>query len=154
MSRKSDVPDPRKATADVLADMKGIAKTDLPKAPQGGKVKVNRTKPKEPFKGSPVTAYVRSLGDYKTVQEVADILGIAPQTVRKYAANRVTQAPSFYAPFGKTKVYLYTKEDIQALRDYLQARRAVIPTSGRDPVAEPEHLKSAREARKKTAKRS
>lgn len=74
---------------------------------------------------SPVSDYVRSLGDYKTTSEVAEEVGQSEAWVRKAAAKRWTQAPSKVAPFGQTHVYLYTKEDIAALKKFLKDNRQV-----------------------------
>lgn len=94
---------------------------------------------------SPVTTYVRSLpgGPYFTALEVAQQLGCSVQAIRKYAKNKVTQAPSYEAPFGKLVIYLYTKEDVEALRAYISGRRQVFPTQGTRP--EPPALRKSRE---------
>lgn len=100
-------------------------------------------------KPSPVTNYVRSLGEdpdqYKTTHEVAKELGISTQFLRKMAKEKVTQAPSFVAPFGRLRVYLYTKDDIEELRQHLADRRQIFRTDEVDPLPEPEMLRKARE---------
>lgn len=80
---------------------------------------------KGPTDRSPVIDYIRSLGDYRSTGEVAEILGRSSAWVRKAAAKRWTQAPSYVASFGNTHVFLYTEEDIQALRDYIKQNQAV-----------------------------
>lgn len=72
-----------------------------------------------------MTDYVKSLGEYYTTQEVAEQIGRSENWVRKAAAKRWTQAPSYVAPFGDTHVNLYTKEDIEALKEYLKDNRKV-----------------------------
>lgn len=74
---------------------------------------------------SPVTDYVRSLGDYRTSAEVAEEIGRSVQWVRKAAEKRLTQAPSYVAPFGTTHVNLYTKEDVDALKQYIRENQMV-----------------------------
>lgn len=74
---------------------------------------------------SPVTDYVKSLGDYYTTAEVAEMVGRSENWVRKAAAKRWTQAPSYVAPFGDAHVNLYTDEDVKALRDYIAKNRRV-----------------------------
>lgn len=77
---------------------------------------------------SPVIQYVRSLGkDYRTTQEVADELGLSPNTIRKFAKDPDLKAPSYVAPFGKTVVRLYTPEDLEELRRHLADRQRVVP---------------------------
>lgn len=76
-------------------------------------------------KQSPVISYVRSLGDFKVASEVADELDVSVALIRKLARNRVTQAPSKVAPFGNSRVHLYTPEDVTALREYLEDQHKV-----------------------------
>lgn len=77
---------------------------------------------------SPVVEYVRSLGsEYMTTQEVADDLGLSPNTIRKFAKDPDLKAPSYVAPFGKTVVRLYTPEDMAELRRFLAKRQKVMP---------------------------
>lgn len=79
----------------------------------------------KPGRQSPVVDYVRSLGDYKITSEVATELGISDGLVRRLAKKRVTQAPSKVAPFGDTHVALYTPDDVEALRTYLENKRVI-----------------------------
>lgn len=75
----------------------------------------------------PVIAYVRNLGDYFTSSEVAEQLDVSPGWVRKAARERWTQAPSWVAPYGRNHVYLFTSEDVEALRSYLD-HPSIVPT--------------------------
>ena len=86
-----------------------------------------RKNPGKKGRTSPVTEYVRSLGnDYRTTQEVADVLGVSPNTVRKFAKDPDLKAPTYLAPFGKTVVYLYTTEDVDELKAHLAKRHRVV----------------------------
>jgi hypothetical protein len=135
---KSDPFDPVVAAhtdlVEYLKELKGVRPTTKPpfKAEEPA-VRIKTPAPKKPPVDrsiSPVTHYVRSLpgGPYFTAQEVADQVGCSVQAIRKYAKNEVTQAPSFEAPFGKLTIHLYTKEDVQALKDYINARKQVVPS--------------------------
>lgn len=131
------------AMLDLHKELKGVKPTF--KAPVEEPVESKSVLRRKERSGvSPVTAYVRSLpgGPYFTALEVAQQLGCSVQAIRKYAKNKVTQAPSYEAPFGKLVIYLYTKEDVQALKDYIGNRRQVFPTQGTRP--EPPALKNAR----------
>jgi hypothetical protein len=74
---------------------------------------------------SPVIDYARSLGPYFVASEVAEQIGMSAGWVRKASRNRWTQAPSYVAPYGDTHLFLYTKEDVKALKEYLKKERVV-----------------------------
>lgn len=74
---------------------------------------------------SPVTLFVRSLGDYYTSKEVAEKLGVSVSLVRKMAREGATDAPSYVAEMGHTTMSLYTPEDIDTLRKHLNTRNRV-----------------------------
>jgi hypothetical protein len=109
------------ATQELFAELKGVKVNTV--------TRYRRKKLDHERKGkegrSPVKDYIRSLGDYKSTKEVAEELGKSEGWVRKAAAKRWTQAPSYVAPFGDTHVNLYTEEDIQALKDYIETHHAV-----------------------------
>lgn len=92
--------------------------------------------PSEP-RMSPVTMYVRNLSrqmgkTFYTANEVAIFLGVSVQAIRKYGKNQVCGkdvAPSFRAHQGKMTVYLYTEDDVDALRQYLGNRNGVVKLS-------------------------
>jgi hypothetical protein len=112
----------RRALDDLYGEMKGVRLNTT---------KRRRRKPltheRKGKKGrrSPVTDYVRSLGDYLTTAEVAEKVGKSEGWVRKAAAKRWTQAPSYVAPFGDTHVNLYTPEDVEALKAYIAEHHKV-----------------------------
>lgn len=96
--------------------------------PRPPKKEVAMDHPRKGPKGrvSPVMDFVRSLGKhYRTTQEVADELGMSPNTIRNFSKNPDIKAPSYIAPFGKTYVRLYTPEDIEELRKYLSHRQPI-----------------------------
>lgn len=79
----------------------------------------------------PATKFVRSLdGTYYMLREAAEMLGISGHTLRKFNENEEADLKaSFVAYFGKVKIFLYTEDDIEKIREYLDARRQVYPTS-------------------------
>lgn len=122
MSEPSDA-EIQAAVDEFYSDVRGIRPNRKPKrrkpVSQRHRGKKGRT--------SPVIEYVRSLGDeYLTTQEVADELGLSPNTIRKFAKDPDLRAPSYVAPFGKTVVRLYTPDDMEELRAYLADRHRVI----------------------------
>lgn len=129
MTREPNLdPDPdavRRVANEIYGEQRGVRPNRKPKK-RRRKVTQRRHGPKG--RTSPVIEYVRSLGDdYKTTQEVADELGLAPNTVRKFAKDADLKGPSYVAPFGRTVVRLYTEADVQELRNYLGQRRKVYP---------------------------
>jgi len=95
---------------------------------------------------SPVLKWVAELSrlegkDFYVASQVATELGISVQAVRKYAKNRVCgegKVPSYRARFSKKtgpngeddgiQINLYTKEDIETLREFLNGRQVVYKT--------------------------
>jgi hypothetical protein len=68
---------------------------------------------------SPAARLVSSLdGQYYMLSEVAEILGKDPMTLRRAMYKDRVKAPSFEVKQGKMKVYAYTADDIQELREY------------------------------------
>jgi len=77
----------------------------------------------------PSTRFVRSLdGEYFMLREAAEILGISSQSLRKTVHTKDVEAPSFWVMFGKLKIYLYTREDIEEVRAWLKAREEIYKT--------------------------
>lgn len=78
---------------------------------------------------SPVVDFVNKLPgreNYFTASQVAEKLGVAGSTVRHYARKGVLPIPSYHAMFGDVKISLFTAEDIELLRKYLENRNQVI----------------------------
>jgi transposase-like protein len=75
----------------------------------------------------PVSAFVRTLdGDYYLVREAAEALGISQHQLRRAIKHEQTgMLPSHGVMIGKMKVYLYTIEDIERMRDIIAQQRAV-----------------------------
>lgn len=94
---------------------------------------VSRTADSTETRISPVTMYVRKLSKqmgetFYTAKEVAEMVGVSVQAIRKYGKNEVCGkgvAPSRMAKQGKMTVYLYTEEDVEAIRHYLGGRSTV-----------------------------
>jgi hypothetical protein len=73
---------------------------------------------------SPVIAYVRSLGmDALVASQVAVEVGCSVEMVRKLQKNPDLKAPSFEVPYGRNKIYLYTPEDVEEIRQHLLEQR-------------------------------
>jgi len=60
--------------------------------------------------------------DLMVMSEVASTLGVATITVRRLLGKEGIQAPSKYYERGGYKVYLYTPEDVQELREHFYKR--------------------------------
>jgi hypothetical protein len=106
----------RLALNDLYGELKGVQDNTTPRRK---KHKMDHERKGKKGRRSPVTDYVRSLGDYFTTAEVAEQVGRSEGWVRKAAEKRWTQAPSYVAPYGDTHVNLYTKEDVKALKKYI-----------------------------------
>jgi hypothetical protein len=119
----------RRALDDAYGELKGVR---LNTTKRYRRKKLDHERKGKKGRTSPVVDYVRSLGPYLTTHEVAEKIGMSTQWVRKAAEKRWTQAPSYVAPFGSTHVYLYTEDDVKALRDYLKNERKVIKRSDFD----------------------
>lgn len=80
----------------------------------------------------PATRFVRSLpGDYFLLREAAEATGVSQFTLRKMIADDIPNCtPSKYAMFGKIKIYLYTRQDIENIRKYLGNRHQIFNHTG------------------------
>lgn len=81
----------------------------------------------------PTTRFVRSLdGDYFMLREAAEMLGVHHRTLRNLIRDYPEQelGPSYVAYMGKVKIYLYTREDIEAIRQHMADRKTVYLASG------------------------
>ena len=80
----------------------------------------------------PATRFVRSLpGEYFLLREAAEASGVSQFTLRKMIADDIPECvPSKYAMFGKIKIYLYTREDIERIRGYLGNRQRIFAHNG------------------------
>lgn len=83
----------------------------------------------------PATAFVRSLdGTYYMVREAADLLGVNHRLLRKFMdGDDADLKPSFLGYLGKVKIYLYTADDIDKIREYLEQRKTVYPNLAEAP---------------------
>ena len=80
----------------------------------------------------PATHFVRSLpGGYFMLREAAEATGVSQFTLRKMIADDIPNCtPSKYAMFGKIKIYLYTRDDIENIRKYLGNRHQIFNHTG------------------------
>jgi hypothetical protein len=103
-------PDPTElgeAFVALFGDLKGV-RSNRARPPRRKPRSMHERKGK-PNKLPPITAYVRSLGNYYTASEVAELIGRSPAWVRKAAERRWTQAPS----------------DVEALKKFIEHNRTV-----------------------------
>ena len=125
-----DVPKTAQATLESYArELYGVTDNETPRPPPktrdrpGGKPR------------SPILSFVENLpGEYLITNQVAEILGISPHTVRRLSKARITHAPSYMARFGKNQIALYTREDVQVLAEYLTESREVLTREAYDSV--------------------
>jgi hypothetical protein len=76
----------------------------------------------------PATRLVRSLdGEYYKLVEAAEMLGIGSSTLRKYiSTGNKEMSPSKQINYlDKVRIYLYTAEDIERMREYLGSMSSV-----------------------------
>lgn len=80
----------------------------------------------------PVTRFVRSLpGDYFMLREAAHACDVSQFTLRKFIAEDVKEClPSKTTQFGKIRVYLYTREDIERIQKHLEQQSRVYDYNG------------------------
>lgn len=99
----------------------------------------------------PSTRFVRSLdGEYFMLREAAAMLGISSQALRKTVHDTSLNAPSFWVMFGKLKIYLYTRADVEETRKWFKEREQVFRTGeGPQPkVGRPRKYTQAQRAEK------
>ena len=80
----------------------------------------------------PTTKFVRSLeGEYYKLTEAAEYLKVSPASLRKFIKDdSANLGPSKVAYFGRTTIYLYTKDDLSKISEYLETRRRVFDSEG------------------------
>lgn len=119
--------------------------------------KVAKRPPNSDQSLDPTTRFVRSLdGDYFMLREAAEMLGVHHRTLRTLIRDFGDQelGPSFVAYMGKVRIYLYTREDIEAIREHLENRRTVYPTSGEPRTSGRPRIYTAEERRARQRKYS
>jgi hypothetical protein len=114
MPKSANIPDPFKVPFQTPEDT-GIKGRAVPKL-------------KNTRQLSPAKSFVAALGvDGKTMNEVAKELGISRTYMLKLLEVESLKAPSLVAPFGSRKIYVYTPEDREELREYLARERTAVP---------------------------
>jgi hypothetical protein len=80
----------------------------------------------------PVTRFVRSLpGSYYMLREAAFACDVSQFTLRRFIQDDVKEClPSKTTMFGKIRVYLYTKEDVERIQNYLANQVRVYDYTG------------------------
>jgi hypothetical protein len=81
------------------------------------------------------TKFVRSLdGNYFMLREAAESLKVSHATLRKFIKDDNEKlGPSKCVWFGKSKIYLYTTEDINKISKYLESRKEVFDNDETQP---------------------
>lgn len=94
--------------------------------------------PNNNTKASPAETYVRGLnGEYYLLGEVADILGVAKNTLRRLIHSNAVEAPSFTGNLGKMTFYVFSKEDLEEIRTYYSNKYEDFSTGSGLPVGRP-----------------
>lgn len=110
--------------AEALASVTKVAKKRQKEAKKqktiAQKMHEAMTDPTLEKKLSPAKAFIQSLdGDYLSVSDVADELGVSDALVRKLSRRKTIKAPSYTAPFAGKQMGLYTADDVEELRQYV-----------------------------------
>lgn len=76
---------------------------------------------------NPSARFVRSLdGEYWMMREAAEVLRVSTITLRRLMKDDETEdkvwSPSFCAYFGRVKIYLYTRDDIERIDQLLKGK--------------------------------
>lgn len=105
------------------------------------------------MKLDPATTFVRSLpGTYYMVREAAAILGVSHRTLRKLNESTDPEhsalKPSFIGKLGQVRIYLYTEDDLNTIREYMSTRRRVFPNQGRTDLPMGRPARFTKEERK------
>lgn len=87
----------------------------------------------------PATRLVRRLGEeFLKLREVAGLLDISERTLRNLIrSKREGYQPSYVASMGKLRVYLYTRDDVERIRQLLDERYSIKPNKGQSPMGRP-----------------
>lgn len=116
-------PDPNEVE-EALASVTKVAKKRQKEAKRkktiAQKMHEAMTDPTLEKKLSPAKAFIQSLdGEYLSVADVADELEVSAALIRKLSRRKTIKAPSFTAPFAGKQMGLYTSEDVDELRQYI-----------------------------------
>lgn len=99
----------------------------------------------------PATRFVRSLkGEYFLLREAAEAVGTSQFVLRKFISDGdIECSPSKYAQFGKTRIYLYTREDIESIRQNIEKKYGVYDHLGphKKPGRPPKYNREQRKQR-------
>jgi hypothetical protein len=93
-------------------------------------------------KASPAEEYVRGLnGEYYLLGEVAEIVGVAKNTLRRLVKSGNVKAPSFTANLGKMSFYVFSKADVDEIRNYYASKYEEFQAGAGLPVGRPKARK-------------
>jgi hypothetical protein len=126
-----DLTEKAKQAADELyRELKGC----LPNNDPPREYKMNKPPYERKGRTSPVIEYVRSLGeDFLTGGEVASILDCSSSYIRKISNGKEgPHVPSYKARFGKHTIRIYTPEDVELIREYIESRFKLEKNDGQE----------------------
>lgn len=76
---------------------------------------------------SPAQRIIESLdGDFKTMRQVAEEVGVHVETLRRLCRTPRVKAPSKATKSGKLVIYLFTPEDVEEVREYFDNRERLV----------------------------
>jgi hypothetical protein len=117
-----------------------------PKAAKKTVAPVKQTAPRS----TPVHRFVEQLRDkdgvhYRTTAEVATEVGVSVGWIHKIQRSPVLDVPSKVTRLGNLKVYLYTPEDVEAIKAHLINQQQVYNNDPSDRVQSWEEVTKKRE---------
>lgn len=72
---------------------------------------------------SPAQRIINSLdGEYLTMRQVAELMGVHIETMRRLSRSDSVKAPSKATRRGKLVIYLFTPEDVEEVTAYFENR--------------------------------
>ena len=112
--------------------------------PKLTKRKPGESLPSNNIKASPAEVYVRALkGEYYLLGEVAEIVGVAKNTLRRLIKTDNVKAPSHTANLGKMSFYVFNKKDVEEIRNYYQGKYSDFKKTQKLPPGRPRGQKNA-----------
>jgi len=83
---------------------------------------------------SPAQRIIDSLdGDFKTMRQTAELVGVHIETLRRLCRTPRVKAPSKATKQGKLVIYLFTPEDVEEVKAYFNQRDKLQSETGAGP---------------------
>lgn len=94
--------------------------------------------PNKNVKASPAEEYVRNLeGEFYLLSEVAEMIGIAKNTLRRLIVTDAVSAPSYVGSLGGMSFYIFSTEDIEEIKDHYEGKYQDFSTGNKLPTGRP-----------------